>query len=65
MMGINTLGRNMETENTQTKKTTAAHHLGDFVNHYIENRTNELIELTFSDVRVRSRTQVLRVFFAF
>jgi hypothetical protein len=43
MMGINTLGRNMETENTQTKKTTAAHHLGDFVNHHIENQQSTKI----------------------
>jgi hypothetical protein len=46
MMGINTLGRNTERENTQikkTKKTTAAHHLGDFVNHYIENQQSTKI----------------------
>jgi hypothetical protein len=43
MMGINTLGRNTEREYTQTKKTTAAHHLGDFVNHYIENQQSTKI----------------------
>jgi hypothetical protein len=42
-MGINTLGRNTERENTQTKKTTAAHHLGDFVIHYIENQQSTKI----------------------
>ena len=46
MMGINTLGRNTERKNTQTKKTkktTSAHHLGDFVNHYIENKQSTKI----------------------
>jgi hypothetical protein len=45
-MDINTLGRNTERENTQTKKTkktTAAHHLGDFVIHYIENQQSTKI----------------------
>ena len=43
-MGINTLDETQrERENTQTKKITAAHHLGDFVNQYIEDQQSTKI----------------------